>query len=182
MPLNPARPHTATDVHVAGSATIRFGKISGMGRTDTASLVIDAPLSRVYAALVEPQALVEWLPPHGMSGQFEHFDARPGGSYRMRLIYAEAPESGGKSSLDADVVDVRFVEIVRNDRVVQTVEFDSEDSSFAGTMTMTWAVTAVSANSTRVDIKADDVPPGISRTDHIDGLRSSLANLAAYLG
>lgn len=62
------------------------------------------------------------------------------------------------------------------------VEFDSEDSSFAGTMTMTWAVTAVSAKSTRVDIKADDVPPGISRTDHSDGLRSSLANLAAYLG
>lgn len=51
-------------------------------------MVIEAPLSRVYAALTDPRALVEWLPPQGMSGNFEHFDARPGGSYRMRLTYA----------------------------------------------------------------------------------------------
>ncbi|OBG62628.1 SRPBCC family protein [Mycobacterium sp. E735] len=152
-----------------------------MGRTDTASVVIAAPLNQVYAALVEPQALVEWLPPQGMSGRFDHFDARPGGSYRMRLTYAEPPASGGKSSDDSDVVDGRFVEIVPGDRVVQAVDFESDDPSFAGTMTMTWAVTALSAGSTRVEIRADNVPPGISAEDHLEGLRSSLANLAAYL-
>ncbi|MCV7437190.1 SRPBCC family protein [Mycobacterium seoulense] len=152
-----------------------------MGRTDTASSVIAAPLSRVYTALVDPHALVEWLPPQGMSGKFEYFDARPGGSYRMRLTYAEPPESGGKSSGDSDVVDVRFVEIVPDDRVVQAVDFQSDDPSFAGTMTMTWTVAAVSADTTRVEIRADDVPPGISADDHVDGLRSSLSNLAAYL-
>jgi uncharacterized protein YndB with AHSA1/START domain len=51
-----------------------------MERPDTASRVIDAPLRRVYAALVDPQALVEWLPPQGMTGHFDHFDARAGGS------------------------------------------------------------------------------------------------------
>ncbi|OBH06366.1 SRPBCC family protein [Mycobacterium sp. E1747] len=152
-----------------------------MGRTDTASLVIAAPLSRVYTALVEPQALVEWLPPQEMSGKLEYFDARPGGSYRMRLTYAHPPESGGKSSNDSDVVEARFVEIVPDERVVQAVDFESDDPSFAGTMTMTWAITALSAGSTRVEIRANDVPPGISAGDHIDGLRSSLANLAAYL-
>jgi uncharacterized protein YndB with AHSA1/START domain len=116
-----------------------------------------------------------------MSGQFEHFDARPGGSYRMRLTYAEAPEPGGKSSVDSDVVDVRFVEIVPDDRVVQAVDFVSYDPSFAGTMTMTWVVTAVSTGRTRVDVRADDVPAGISADDHADGLRSSLTNLATYL-
>ena len=152
-----------------------------MGRTDSASLVINAPVSRVYAALVEPQALVEWLPPYGMSGRFEHFDVRPGGAYRMRLTYAVAPEAGGKSSVDSDVVNVRFVEIVPNNRVVQAVDFESDDPSFAGTMTMTWAVTAVSNGSTRVDIRADDVPAAISADDHVEGLRSSLTNLATYL-
>jgi uncharacterized protein YndB with AHSA1/START domain len=152
-----------------------------MGRTDTASLVINAAVSRVFTALVEPHALVEWLPPQGMSGRFEQFDARPGGSYRMSLTYAEAPEAGGKSSRDSDVVNVRFVDIVPNDRVVQAVDFESDDPSFAGTMTMTWAVTAVGAGSTRVDIHADDVPAGIAADDHIKGLRSSLTNLAAYL-
>lgn len=152
-----------------------------MGRTHTASLVVDAPMRRVYAALIEPQALLKWLPPDGMSGRFEHVDVRPGGSYRMRLTYAEAPESGGKSSADSDVVDVRFVEIVPDERVVQAVDFESDDPSFAGTMTTTWSVTAVRAGSTRVDIRADDVPPGISAEDHINGLRSSLTNLATYL-
>lgn len=99
----------------------------------------------------------------------------------MRLTYAEAPESGGKSGADSDVVDVRFVEIAPDDRVVQAVEFESDDPSFAGTMTMTWTVTAVSTGGTRVDIRADDVPPGISADDHVDGLRSSLTNLATYL-
>jgi hypothetical protein len=33
----------------------------------------------------------------------------------------------------------------------------------------------------RVEIRADDVPDGISAEDHAAGLASSLANLAAYL-
>jgi hypothetical protein len=47
-------------------------------------------------------------------------------------------------------------------------------------MTMTWEVTAVDAG-TRVDIRADHVPAGISAKDHTVGLAASLANLATYL-
>lgn len=36
-------------------------------------------------------------------------------------------------------------------------------------------------DGTRVEIRADDVPSGISAEDHAEGLASSLANLAAYL-
>jgi hypothetical protein len=60
------------------------------------------------------------------------------------------------------------------------VDFQSDDPSVAGTMTMTWSVTEVDGG-TRVDIRADDVPPGISAEDHAVGMNSSLANLAAYL-
>jgi uncharacterized protein YndB with AHSA1/START domain len=42
-----------------------------MARTDTASRVIAAPPDRVFAALVDPEALTAWLPPDGMSGRFE---------------------------------------------------------------------------------------------------------------
>lgn len=65
-------------------------------------------------------------------------------------------------------------------RVVQAVDFVSDDPTHAGTMTMTWEVTALDAG-TRVDIRADDVPAGISAKDHAAGLASSLANLATYL-
>jgi uncharacterized protein YndB with AHSA1/START domain len=49
-------------------------------RTDRASRVIAAPPDRVYAALVDPEALTMWLPPVGMTGVFEQVDPRPGGS------------------------------------------------------------------------------------------------------
>jgi uncharacterized protein YndB with AHSA1/START domain len=52
-----------------------------VARTDIASRVITAPLDRVYAALIDQEALEMWLPPKGMVGRFEQFDARPGGSY-----------------------------------------------------------------------------------------------------
>jgi uncharacterized protein YndB with AHSA1/START domain len=151
-----------------------------MGRTDTASRVIEAPLTRVFAALTDPKALVEWLPPAGMTGRFEHFEAGAGGSYRMILTYDNAPAAGGKTDVDSDVVEGRFLQIAPDDRVVQSVNFTSDDPSFAGTMTMIWAVTRVDGG-TRVDVHAADVPPGISAEDHEAGMSSSLANLAAYV-
>jgi uncharacterized protein YndB with AHSA1/START domain len=142
--------------------------------------VIAAPLERVYAAFVDPDALIVWLPPDGMSGRFERFDARPGGSYRMVLTYADASGAPGKATADSDIVEGRFLDVVPGARVVQAVDFVSDDPAYAGTMTMTWEVTAVDAG-TRVEIRADDVPDGISAEDHATGLASSLANLAAYL-
>jgi uncharacterized protein YndB with AHSA1/START domain len=151
-----------------------------VARTDAAARVIGASTGTVFAALLDPDALLTWLPPAGMSGRFERFDARPGGSYRMMLTYADAPDGGGKTTADADVVEARFVEIVPGSRVVQAVDFVSADPAFAGTMTMTWAVTPVDGG-TRVEVRADDVPAGISADDHAAGLASSLAQLAAYV-
>ena len=151
-----------------------------MSRTDRASRVVAAPPGRVWAALVDPGALMAWLPPSGMTGRFERFNARPGGSYRLVLTYDDASTARGKTTADSDVVEARFVDVVPGVRVVQAVTFVSEDPAQAGTMTMTWEVTAVDAG-TRVDIRADDVPAGISAEDHAEGLNSSLANLAKHL-
>ena len=151
-----------------------------MPRTDRGSRVMAAPPGRVWAALVDPEALLAWLPPGGMTARFERFDARPGGSYRMVLTYADASGAPGKATADSDVVDARFVDIVPGERVVQAVDFVSDDPAYAGTMTMTWKIAAVEAG-TRVDIVAEDVPDGISAEDHAAGLSSSLANLADYV-
>ncbi len=115
-----------------------------------------------------------------MTARFERFDPRPGGSYRLVLSYADAASSPGKATADSDVVEARFVEVVPGTRVVQEVDFVSDDPAFAGTMSMTWEVTPVDVG-TRVDIMADNVPDGISAEDHAVGLASSLANLADHL-
>ncbi len=150
-----------------------------MPRTDTASRVIAAPPDRVYAAFVDPEALAHWLPPDGMTGRFERFDARPGGSYRMILTYADASVARGKATADSDIVEARFVHLIPGLRVVQAVDFVSDDPSYSGTMTMTWEVAAVESGSL-VTFRADDVPAGISAEDHAVGLASSLDHLALY--
>ena len=151
-----------------------------MPRTDRASRVIAASPGRIWAALIDPEALLAWLPPGGMTGRFERFDARPGGSYRMVLTYSDASGAPGKASAESDIVEARFIDVVPGERVVQAVEFVSDDPAYAGTMIMTWEITATSAG-TRVTIVAKDVPDGISAEDHAAGLNSSLAKLAAYL-
>ena len=121
-----------------------------------------------------------WLPPDGMTARFERFDPRPGGSYRLVLTYVDASGAPGKATPESDVVEARYVDIVPDVRVVQAVDFVSDDPAFAGTMTMTWEVTAVDGG-TRVDITAEDVPDGISAEDHATGLASSLTKLAEHV-
>lgn len=151
-----------------------------MSRTDRASRVVAASPERVWAAFVDPEALMAWLPPGGMTGKFERFDARPGGSYRMVLTYSDPSGAPGKAGAGSDIIEARFLDIVPGVRVVQAVDFVSDDPAYAGTMIMTWEVTAVDAG-TRIDIVAEDVPDGISAADHAAGLQSSLTSLAAYV-
>src|SRR6516225_5547207 len=116
---------------------------SDVNRTDTASRLIAAPPDTVFAALIDPEALATWLPPSGMSGRFEHFDPSPGGSYRLILIYSNITEARGKATETTDIVEGRFVKIVPNVRIVQAVNFVSDDPAFSGTMTMTWEIAPI---------------------------------------
>ena len=151
------------------------------GRTDRGSRVVQAAPEQVWAALTDPEALVAWLPPAGMHGRFEHVDLRPGGSYRLVLTYDDPDDAAvGKAADGTDVVEARTLEVDPGRRIVQAVDFESDDPAFAGTMTMTWQAAPV-PGGTRVAIVADDVPVGISAEDHAVGIHSSLVNLATHL-
>lgn len=97
----------------------------------------------------------------------------------MALTYSGDHPSTGKTSADTDVVEGRFAELVENERLVQIVTFDTDDSLFGGEMRMTWKL-ASAPGGTEVSIIAENVPPGISKTDHDAGLRSTLENLARF--
>ena len=141
--------------------------------------MIPANPARTFAALIDREALEVWLPPSGMSGRFEHFDARPGGSYRLVLSYDDAARRG-KTTSQSDVADVRFIEIRPHELLVQAVDFVSDDPSFSGTMTMTWELRPA-GEATHVEVRAEDVPIGIRAQDHTVGMASSLDNLAAFV-
>jgi uncharacterized protein YndB with AHSA1/START domain len=115
-----------------------------------------------------------------MKGRIYAFDAREGGGYRMSLTYVEPDHAQrGKTSEHMDLVRVRFVELIQDERIVQRVEFESEDPAFAGPMTMTWTLADVPGGA-RVSILAENAPEGIRPSDHETGMRSSLDNLAAF--
>jgi uncharacterized protein YndB with AHSA1/START domain len=108
-----------------------------MGRTDTASLVIAAQPDAVYRAFADPDALMAWLPPGNMTGRVLDYDFREGGRYRIELTYDEAaPPGAGKTTERTDTSSGRFLSLKPGNSIVQSVEFESADASFAGEMVL----------------------------------------------
>jgi uncharacterized protein YndB with AHSA1/START domain len=149
-------------------------------RIDQASRHINARPEKVYRAFMDPGSLMVWLPPSGMKAYLDYFEPRVGGRYRMTLTYETADHTPGKSSTHSDVTEGRYVELVPNERVVHLVDFKSDDPRFAGTMKMTWSIRP-SGSGSEVTFAAEQVPEGISQSDHLQGLNDSLRNLAGLL-
>ena len=148
-------------------------------RVDTASKLIRASAAQIYQAFATAKAMEAWLPPEGMAGTMLEFRFHEGGNYRMRLAYKDSQHTPGKTTEDADEVEVRFVKLVPYERIEQVVTFESDDPSFSGEMRIAWTFEPVE-EGTRVTVRCEDVPVGISAEDHQAGLKSTLSNLAAF--
>jgi uncharacterized protein YndB with AHSA1/START domain len=143
---------------------------------------IRAPIGQVFAAFMSAEALAAWLPPKGMRGEILRFDPRPGGGYVMTLTYQDPAASGrGKTMADSDTALVRFVEIVPGERIVQAVDFETDDPAARGTMTMTWRFAPAEGGGTSVCVEVENAPPAVRPEDHEIGIRASLGQLDRYL-
>lgn len=149
-------------------------------RVDQASRTILATPKAIYLAMVDAESIASWRPPHGMTMQFERFDPRVGGGYRVALIYPEDQRGQGKTRDDADVAEVRFIELDPFERIVEDVIFESKDPAFAGVMRITTLLASV-ADGTKVTFRCENVPSGISPEDHEDGMASTLKKLANFI-
>ena len=115
-----------------------------------------------------------------MSGRILLFEPREGGRYRIELaLEGGGNKLAGKTTERTDVTSGRFLAMEPGRRIVQSVEFESADPAFAGTMIMTWTLEPA-PDGTLVTVSATEVPPGISAEDHEAGLASSLENLACF--
>jgi uncharacterized protein YndB with AHSA1/START domain len=142
------------------------------------SRVIRARPAELYAAFLDPVALVDWLPPAEMTGKIHEFDARVGGGYRMSLFYPpDEPASRGKTSDTEDMVNVRFVELAPPRRIVETVNFVTTDPALLGEMTLIATFEEVSGE-TELTLVFKNLPPGLRAADNEAGSRLSLEQLA----
>lgn len=140
------------------------------------SRIIKATRKVIYRALTDPQALAEWRVPDDMTGTMHEFDARPGGAYRMSLTYADSARHG-KTTAATDTFQGRFAELVPDKRVVELIDFESDDRGFAGTMRLTTSL-ADAAGGTEVTMLHEGLPAGVRAEDNELGTRMSLAKLA----
>ncbi|MFL5084430.1 MAG: SRPBCC family protein, partial [Xanthobacteraceae bacterium] len=140
---------------------------------------INAPRANVYRALLDPNAIANWMVPDGMTSRVHDFNAREGGAFRISLMY-EAPTVTGKTSAHTRTTHGRFVKLVPNKKVVEVVEFETTDPALRGEMTITIAL-ADANGGTDITAVHDGLPRGLSTADNEAGWRSSLAKLAALV-
>lgn len=140
---------------------------------------VRAPRMKVYDAIVDPTAVAVWMVPDGMTSQVHAFDVRPGGGFRITLTY-DAKDGAGKSGAHSDTYHGRFVELVPGQRVVQTMEFETEDPQMQGEMKTTFELVEADGN-TEVVGTHQDVPPGVKPSDNELGWRMALGKLAAWV-
>ena len=151
------------------------------GRGTTTTVRVPAPAAAAFRACTDPVALATWRVPDTMTGEVHEFDARVGGHYRMSLTYAVADHDvPGKSDRHTDTFRGTFVELVPGERVVEVIEFETDDPDLAGPMTVTTTF-AESDGITEVTVRHDHLPAGVRRADNELGTRQSLAKLRAYL-
>jgi uncharacterized protein YndB with AHSA1/START domain len=75
----------------------------------------------------------------------------------------------------------RFVELVPNTKVVQGVEFESDDPAMQGEMTITYLLADADGGGTVVTGVHENLPPGVSPADNALGWSISMDKLAALV-
>ena len=140
---------------------------------------INAPRAAVYRALLDPHAVARWKVPDGMTAQVHEFDAREGGSIRISLTYDE-PTQTGKSKPHTDTYHGRFVKLVRDEQVVEVDEFETDDPSLRGEMTITITLSDADGGTAVRAVHAG-LPRGVSKAENEAGWQMALAKLAALI-
>ncbi len=137
---------------------------------------INAPRELVYKALLDPQAIVQWKVPDGMTCSIHEFEACEGGTLRISLTYG-ASAGTGKTTSHTDTYHGRFVKLVPNEKIVEVDEFETNDPALQGEMTITITLSD-SGGGTDVTGVHERLPEGVSVADNETGWRMALDKLA----
>jgi uncharacterized protein YndB with AHSA1/START domain len=137
---------------------------------------VNAPRSRVYNALIDPDAIVKWKVPSGMTCHVHEFEGREGGTFRISLSYDTA--GIGRTTARTDTYHGRFIKLVPNELLVEVDEFETADPAMRGEMTITITLSDADGGTDVLGVH-EGLPPGVSAADNEAGWRSALERLAA---
>ncbi|QKW09752.1 SRPBCC domain-containing protein [Streptomyces sp. NA04227] len=143
------------------------------------SQYVNASRALVYRALLDADAVAQWRVPNGMSSHVHAFEAREGGTFRVSLTY-DSGQGTGKSAERTDTYHGHFAELVPGEKVVEVMEFETEDPALRGEMTMTTTLTDMDDGRTEVVFLHEGVPDGVPAPDNEAGMWMALAKLARW--
>jgi uncharacterized protein YndB with AHSA1/START domain len=129
--------------------------------------VLKTTPEKLYRALLDPEAMVKWLPPHGFTGKVHSIDARVGGRYKMSF---KNFSTGNGHSFGGE-----YLELVPNERIVHTDVFD--DTNLPGQMKVTIVLKKVMVG-TELNIVQEGIPDVIPVEACYLGWQESLTLLA----
>ncbi len=129
--------------------------------------VIKAPPERLYRAFLDPDAMTKWLPPHGFTGKVHHLEAQVGGTFKMSFT--------NFTTGDSHTFGGQYLELVPNERIVHTDQFD--DPNLPGTMQTTITLRAVFCG-TELSVVQEGIPGVIPAEACYLGWQESLVLLA----
>ncbi|WP_375208498.1 SRPBCC domain-containing protein [Hyphomonas jannaschiana] len=120
--------------------------------THEASRIVFAPEDTLYGAMTDLDRVRTWLLPEGEQICIETFDLRPGGRFRVSF--------GSSGECPVQAINGRFVDIVRDQQIVQIVELESPVRGFTGAIRIIWSLEDV-PEGTCLRLVARDTPPGL---------------------
>src|SRR2546427_1643025 len=128
---------------------------------------VHASRPEVYRALLDARAVAIWMVPSGMTSHVHAFNASEGGAFRISLTY-DTPSGTGKTTAHTDTYHGRFITLVPNEQVVEVMEFETDDDSLRGEMTVTFILTEADGGADVLGVH-DNLPPGVAPADNETG-------------
>ncbi len=81
--------------------------------------ILTAPPEKVYRALIDPDALVKWMAPHGFTAKVHEMDAQVGGGYKISFTNFTTNKSHSFSG--------KYLELIPDEKLKYTDQFDDPD-------------------------------------------------------
>ena len=122
---------------------------------------------KIYRAVLEPDALAQWLPPNGFACTVHHLEARVGGTHKAsfrNFTTGHSHSFGGT-----------YLELVPNERLRYTDTFD--DPNLPGELNVTITLRKVLVG-TELNVVQEGIPDAIPVEACYLGWQQSLDNLA----
>lgn len=148
-------------------------------RKQTFKFSFKAPPEVIYQAMLDPKLLEKWRVPDGMQMQVHQFDPSVNGKFRISLIYDD-PNATGKSGKSTDTYHGYFKTLIPNQKIVETMEFESKGPEFAGEMTVTTDLIAKNGGTEMVATH-ENLPQAVPEDQNEVGWKMSLTKLAKLL-